>query len=226
MSPASLAKRSFRTVELVSRLRLSAAQTRHYPRCVCNVIFRSHRHELTNTTHDMNQKRSLFYSVVFMSKTIVFIKRYHELKMGHFGEIRLADPVFSAVVLPSKTLHSQIQRAYMILPPPPPPTHTHSNYWTSTVRSIMKQWQRSPVKKENTGKQKYGSLFRIHGVAKFLLHLMTVSKRGLSLWCCLTNGSRSFCRIWACPSWRLMSHVSSSRRRNRISSFTVSAHEK
>ena len=111
-------------------------------------------------------------------------------------------------------------------PPPAPPTHTHSNYWTSTVRSIMKQWQRSPVKKENTGKQKYGSLFRIHGVAKFLLHLMTVSKRGLSLWCCLTNGSRSFCRIWACPSWRLMSHVSSSRRRNRISSFTVSAHEK
>ena len=103
MSPASLAKRSFRTVEPVSRLRLSAAQTRHYPRCVCNVIFRSHRHELTNTTHDMNQKRSLFYSVVFMSKTIVFRKRYHELKMGHFGEIRLADPVFSAVVLPSKT---------------------------------------------------------------------------------------------------------------------------
>ena len=101
MSPASLAKRSFRTVEPVSRLRLSAAQTRHYPRCVCNVIFRSHRHELTNTTHDMNQKRSLFYSVVFMSKTIVFRKRYHELKMGHFGEIRLADPVFSAVVLPS-----------------------------------------------------------------------------------------------------------------------------
>ena len=36
-----------------------------------------------------------------MSKTIVFIKRYHELKMGHFGEIRLADPVFSAVVLPT-----------------------------------------------------------------------------------------------------------------------------
>ena len=35
-----------------------------------------------------------------MSKTIVFRKRYHELKMGHFGEIRLADPVFSAVVLP------------------------------------------------------------------------------------------------------------------------------
>ena len=49
----------------------------------------------------MNQKRSLFYSVVFMSKTIVFRKRYHELKMGHFGEIRLADPVFSAVVLPN-----------------------------------------------------------------------------------------------------------------------------
>ena len=101
VSPVSLAKRSFRTVQPVSRLRLSAAQTRHYPRCVCNVIFRSHRHELTNTTHDMNQKRSLFYSVVFMSKTIVFRKRYHELKMGHFGEIRLADPVFSAVVLPT-----------------------------------------------------------------------------------------------------------------------------
>ena len=36
-----------------------------------------------------------------MSKTIVFRKIYHELKMGHFGEIRLADPVFSAVVLPT-----------------------------------------------------------------------------------------------------------------------------
>ena len=101
VSPASLAKCSFRTVQPVSRLRLSAVQTRHYPRCVCNVIFRSHRHELTNTTHDVNQKRSLFYSVVFMSKTIVFRKRYHELKMGHFGEIRLAGPVFSAVVLPN-----------------------------------------------------------------------------------------------------------------------------
>lgn len=51
----------------------------------------------------MNQKRSLFYSVAFMSKTIVFKKRYHELKIGHFGEIRLADPVFSAVVLPTAT---------------------------------------------------------------------------------------------------------------------------
>lgn len=113
MSPASLAKRSFRTVEPVSRLRLSAAQTRHYPRCVCNVIFRSHRHELTNTTHDMNQKRSLFYSVVFMSKTIVFRKRYHELKMGHFGEIRLADPVFSAVVLPTYIhTHTLTPKAY------------------------------------------------------------------------------------------------------------------
>ena len=49
----------------------------------------------------MNQKRSLFYSVAFMSKTIVFKKRYHELKIGHFGEIQLADPVFSAVVLPT-----------------------------------------------------------------------------------------------------------------------------
>ena len=39
-----------------------------------------------------------------MSKTIVFRKRYHELKMGHFGEIRLADPVFSAVVLPTITV--------------------------------------------------------------------------------------------------------------------------
>ena len=54
----------------------------------------------------MNQKRSLFYSVAFMSKTIVFKKRYHELKIGHFGEIRLADPVFSAVVLPTVTVIS------------------------------------------------------------------------------------------------------------------------
>ena len=118
MSPASLAKRSFRTVEPVSRLRLSAAQTRHYPRCVCNVIFRSHRHELTNTTHDMNQKRSLFYSVVFMSKTIVFRKRYHELKMGHFGEIRLADPVFSAVVLPTDNEKEHKVPVYISLIPP------------------------------------------------------------------------------------------------------------
>ena len=110
MSPASLAKRSFRTVQPVSRLRLSAAQTRHYPRCACNVTFRSHRHELTNTTHDKNQKRSLFYSVVFMSKTIVFRKRY-ELKMGHFGEIRLADPVSSAVVLPSSAKHQIIRNS-------------------------------------------------------------------------------------------------------------------
>ena len=111
VSPVSFAKQSFWTVQPVSRLRLSAAQTRHYPRCVCNVIFRSHRHELTNTTHDMNQKRSPFYSVVFMSKTIMFRKRYHELKMGHFGEIRLADPVFSAVVLPRITqTHTKIWR--------------------------------------------------------------------------------------------------------------------
>jgi len=42
-----------------------------------------------------------------MSKTIVFRKRYHELKMGHFGEIRLADPVFSAVVLPTVTVEHE-----------------------------------------------------------------------------------------------------------------------
>ena len=28
--------------------------------------------------------------------------------MGHFGEIRLADPVFSAVVLPTKLLKSKM----------------------------------------------------------------------------------------------------------------------
>ena len=39
-----------------------------------------------------------------MSKTIVFRKRYQELKMGHLSEIWLADPVFSAVVLPTSSL--------------------------------------------------------------------------------------------------------------------------
>ena len=65
----------------------------------------------------MNQKRPLFYSVMCMSKTIAFRKRYelkighysvmcmsktiafrkrYELKIGHFGEIRLTDEVFGS----------------------------------------------------------------------------------------------------------------------------------
>ena len=55
-----------------------------------------------------------------MSKIIMFKKRYRELKMGHFGEIRLADPVFSAVVLPTVStfpnLHFVLPSGSMGLP--------------------------------------------------------------------------------------------------------------
>ena len=70
----------------------------HYHRHVRSAIFQSHWHEITNLyiiIHEINQKRPLFYSVMCMSKTIAFRKRY-ELKIGHFGEIQLTDEVFSS----------------------------------------------------------------------------------------------------------------------------------